>query len=290
MVNGTSIFQHLKENKDDIYLIAEIGINHNGDMDITKKLIDASYACGWHCVKFQKRNPDVCVPDDQKNIKRDTPWGEMTYLEYKYKVEFEKDEYDQIQNYCKDKPILWTASVWDLDSLEFMSNYEVPFLKIPSAHLTNLELIKECAATNIPILISTGMSDWGMIDDAVELLEIANTEYAILHCNSTYPAPHEDLNLNVILEMKDRYDCIIGYSGHEYDLVPSQTAAALGARIIERHVTLDHTMWGTDQSASLEVHAMDLLSKRLRGIAKMLGGREKIITESEVPVMKKLRG
>ena len=290
MGNDTSIFEHLKANKDETYLIAEIGINHNGDMNITKKLIDASYACGWHCVKFQKRNPDVCVPDDQKNIKRDTPWGEMTYLDYKYKVEFEKEEYDEIDRYCQDKPILWTASVWDLDSLEFMANYKIPFLKIPSAHLTNLELIKACAMTNVPILISTGMSDWQMVDDAVEILEKANTEYSILHCNSTYPAPHEDLNLNVILEMKNRYDCIIGYSGHEYDLVPSQTAVAIGARIIERHITLDHTMWGTDQSASLEVHAMDLLSKRLRGITKMLGGKEKVITASEIPVMKKLRG
>ncbi len=290
MASEESIFKQLEANKDETYLIAEIGINHNGDINIAKKLIDASFACGWHCVKFQKRNPDVCVPEDQKGIKRDTPWGEMTYLDYKYKVEFERSEYDEIERYCKDKPIAWTTSVWDLDSLKFMTNYEVPFIKIPSAHLTNLDLIKESAMSGIPIIISTGMSDWKMIDAAVDILEKSNTEYSILHCNSTYPAPHEDLNLNVILEMKNRYDCIIGYSGHEYDLVPSQTAVAIGARIIERHVTLDHTMWGTDQSSSLEVHAMDLLSKRLRGITKMLGGNEKIITASEIPVMEKLRG
>jgi len=286
----TNIFKQLKDNPDEIYLIAEIGINHNGDLGIAKRLIDASFACGWDCVKFQKRNPEICVPEDQKLIRRNTPWGEMTYIEYKHKVEFQENEYNEIDRYCKDKPILWTASVWDLDSLDFMTDYEVPFLKIPSAHLTNISLIEACVKTKIPILISTGMSDWKMIDDAVDILEKGAASYAILHCNSTYPAPHQDLNLNVILEMKNRYDCIIGYSGHEYDLVPSQTAATLGARIIERHVTLDHNMWGTDQSASLEVHAMDLLKKRLTVINQMLGTREKVITDSEQEVQKKLKG
>ena len=285
----TNILKQLETN-DDIYLIAEIGINHNGDLAIAKRLIDASYACGWDCVKFQKRNPEVCVPEDQKLIKRDTPWGEMTYIDYKYKVEFQKAEYDEISKYCNEKPILWTTSVWDIDSLEFMAQYEVPFLKVPSAHLTNLSLIEECAKTQVPLILSTGMSNWKMIDEALNIIEKTNSDYALLHCNSTYPAPHEELNLNVIIEMKDRYDCIIGYSGHEFDLVPTQTAATLGARIIERHVTLDHNMWGTDQSASLEVHAMDLLKKRLSSINQMLGTREKIITESEKEVLKKLRG
>lgn len=288
-MENENIIKQLTDNPNDIYLIAEIGINHNGEIDVAKKLIDASYACNWDCVKFQKRNPEVCVPEDQKLIKRDTPWGEMTYIEYKHKVEFESEEYNEIDRYCLEKPIPWTVSVWDLDSLNFISDYKVPFIKIPSAHLTNLSLIQETAKTKVPIIISTGMSDWKMVDDAVEILEKANTEYSILHCNSTYPASHEDLNLNVILEMKNRYDCIIGYSGHEYDLAPSQTAVSIGARIIERHVTLDHTMWGTDQSASLEVHAMDLLNKRLRSITKMLGGKEKVITASEIPVMKNLR-
>ena len=171
MASEESIFKQLEANKDETYLIAEIGINHNGDINIAKKLIDASFACGWHCVKFQKRNPDVCVPEDQKGIKRDAPWGEMTYLDYKYKVEFERSEYDEIERYCKDKPIAWTTSVWDLDSLKFMTNYEVPFIKIPSAHLTNLDLIKESAMSGIPIIISTGMSDWKMIDAAVDILE-----------------------------------------------------------------------------------------------------------------------
>jgi len=272
------------------YLIAEIGINHNGDLDIAKKLIDATNACGWHCAKFQKRNPDICVPEDQKNIIRETPWGKMTYLDYKYKVEFEKKEYDIINSYCSDKSIAWTASVWDQDSLNFVCNYSVPFIKIPSAHITNKELIIECAKTKIPLIISTGMSDWKIIDEAVEIITKFTTQFVVLHCNSTYPAPQDELNLNVIPEMKKRYDCMIGYSGHEYNLEPSVLAATLGAKIIERHVTLDHNMWGTDQGSSLEVHAMDLLRKRLKNIKKILGGKNKFITNSEKPVMKKLRG
>ncbi|MBC8227831.1 MAG: N-acetylneuraminate synthase family protein [Gammaproteobacteria bacterium] len=290
MTTKNNIFQYLKDNNDAVYLIAEIGINHNGDMSIAKKLIDASHACGWDCVKFQKRNPDVCVPEDQKLIKRDTPWGEMTYIDYKYKVEFEEKEYNEIDKYCKEKPILWTTSVWDLDSLAFMEQYDVPFLKIPSAHLTNLELIEETAKTGIPIIVSSGMSDWKMIENAIKVLEKNNAEYSLLHCNSTYPAPHDELNLNVIVEMQKRYDCIIGYSGHEYDLTPSQVAVTLGARIIERHITINHNMWGTDQSASLEVNAMDLLNKRLVDIRSMMGVSEKFITESEKEVIKKLRG
>ena len=272
------------------YLIAEIGINHNGDIDIAKRLIDATNACNWHCAKFQKRNPDVCVPDKQKSKMRSTPWGEMTYLEYKYKVEFEKTEYDIINKYCLEKPLPWTVSIWDIDSLNFIKDYDVPFIKIPSAHITNRELLAETAKSNIPIIISTGMSTWEIIDDAVKILDDNSAEYAILHCNSTYPAPHGELNLNIIPIMKERYNCVVGYSGHEYDLDPSVVAVAMGAEIIERHITLDHNMWGTDHKSSLEIHAMDLLSKRIADIHGMLGGSEKIITESEKLVMKKLRG
>ena len=275
---------------DDPYLIAEIGINHNGDINIAKRLIDATSACGWHCAKFQKRNPDVCVPENQKLVKRNTPWGEMTYLDYKYKIEFGKEEYIYIDNYCREKAVSWSVSVWDFDSLEFIKNYNVPFIKIPSAKITNIELLRESAKLNIPIIISTGMSTWKIVDSAVETLERGNAKYAILHCNSTYPAPHKELNLNVIPAMKDRYNCIIGYSGHEHDLEPSVLAVALGAEIIERHVTLDHNMWGTDQKSSLEVHAMDLLKKRLNNISQILGDKEKKITDSEKLVINKLRG
>ena len=272
------------------YLIAEIGINHNGDINVAKKLIDATNSCGWHCAKFQKRNPDICVPEGQKSTMRSTPWGEMTYLEYKYKVEFEKEEYDIISQYCFEKSLPWTVSIWDIDSLNFIADYDVPFIKIPSAHITNRELLIETAKSHIPTIISTGMSTWKIIDDAVKILDDNNAEYAILHCNSTYPAPHNELNLNIIPIMKERYDCIIGYSGHEYDLDPSVVAVAMGAKIIERHITLDHNMWGTDHKSSLEVHAMDLLGKRISDIDNMLGSSEKIITDSEKIVMKKLRG
>ena len=276
--------------KDEVYLIAEIGINHNGDINIAKKLIDATNACGWHCAKFQKRNPDVCVPENQKLVKRNTPWGEMTYLDYKYKIEFGEQEYIQIDNYCREKPLSWSVSVWDIDSLEFTNNFNLPFIKIPSAKITNIELLRESAKLNIPIIISTGMSTWKIVDSAVEILEQGNADYAILHCNSTYPAPHKELNLNIIPAMKDRYNCVIGYSGHEHDLEPSVLAVALGAEILERHVTLDHNMWGTDQNSSLEVHAMDLLKKRLKGVKSMIGDKDKKITDSEKLVMKKLRG
>ena len=272
------------------YLIAEIGINHNGDMNIAKKLIDASNACEWNCVKFQKRDPNLCVPEDQKQVPRETPWGMMAYIDYKHKIEFQQKEYEIIDIYCKEKPINWTASVWDLNSLEFMMNFDVPFIKIPSAQLTNHELVSELAQSNKPIIISTGMSTWGMIDSVVEILEKENSEYAILHCNSTYPAPDNELNLNVIPIMAERYKCIIGYSGHEYGLEPAVLAVSLGAKIIEKHITLDHNMWGTDQESSLEVHAMNMLRKRLEKVIEILGSTEKIITPSEELVMKKLRG
>ncbi len=271
------------------YLIAEIGINHNGDMNIAKKLIDAAYLFSWDCAKFQKRNPNICVPEHQKGVIRNTPWGRMTYLEYKYKMEFGKKEYDYIKKYCGQKPIDWTASVWDLDSLEFILQYDVPFIKVPSAHITNLDLIKKVSESGVPLLLSTGMSNWEIVDNAVNIIEKAKSKYALLHCNSSYPAPIDQLNLNNIPAMIERYDCPIGYSGHEYDLEPSAVAVVLGATIIERHITVDHNMWGTDHKSSIEIPAMDSLQKRLYNINKMLGSREKNISESEKSIIKKLR-
>lgn len=274
-----------------VYMIAEIGINHNGSIEITKKLIDAAYACNWHCVKFQKRTPEVCVPEHQKNVMRDTPWGKMTYLEYRYKVEFEEKEYSYIDKYCKEKPIAWTASPWDLGSLEFILKYDVPFIKIPSAKLTEVEFLKSAAESGKPVILSTGMSTVEEIDAAVDLLEKhSKGDYALMHTNSTYPTPPEELNLLAINFLKDRYKCVVGYSGHEYDLEPTVVAVALGAKIIERHVTLDHNMWGSDHFASLEVHAMDMLYKRIKNIDVMLGDGIKKLTPKEMEVRKKLRG
>ena len=251
-------FKKLEDLKEP-YLIAEIGINHNGDIDKAKKLIDATNACGWDCVKFQKRDPDLCVPEHQKQVSKETPWGVMSYINYKHKIEFQQKEYEIIDAYCQQKPIDWTASVWDVNSLEFVLQFDVPFIKIPSAHFTNKKLIEAIAVKDQYYILSTGMTNWDMIDEIVNILEQKKTRFALLHCNSTYPAPSDELNLSVIPEMKKRYGCIIGYSGHEYDLEPSILAMALGAEIIERHITLDHRMWGTDQSSSLEVHAMNLL-------------------------------
>ena len=271
------------------YFIGEIGINHNGNTQITKRLIDAANACQWDCVKFQKRNPDVCVPEHQKSIMRDTPWGRMSYLDYKYKVEFGKKEYDMIDKYSKEKPIDWTASVWDLDSLNFMRQYDVPFLKIPSALITNTELLVETAKTKIPLVISTGMSTLEEIDNAVNLIMKNGVNPIIMHCNSSYPTPKKELNLRVIETLKKRYGTEIGYSGHEEDLEPTVIAVSLGAKLIERHITISHDMWGTDQKSSLEVIAMDMLRKRCMEVEDMLGSYDKVVTPSELPIRKKLR-
>jgi N-acetylneuraminate synthase len=274
-----------------VYMIAEIGLNHNGDLQIAKKLIDASFATNWDCVKFQKRTPEICVPEHQKTVMRDTPWGRMTYLEYRYRVEFEKGQYDYIDRYCREKPIAWTASIWDLKSLEFLLQYDIPFIKIPSAKLTESEFLVESGKSGKPVVLSTGMSKVEEIDAAVEILEkYAKSNYVLMHTNSSYPAPHEELNLRVINFLKERYKCIVGYSGHEYDLEPSVIAVSLGADLIERHVTLDHNMWGSDHFASLEVHAMDMLRKRIKTMSEMLGDGIKKITEKELEVRKKLRG
>jgi len=277
--------------KKDIYIIAEIGINHNGDLAIAKKLIDIAKVAGCDVVKFQKRNPDVCVPEHQKSVMRDTPWGKMTYLEYKYKVEFEKKEYDEIDTYCKNKQIDWTASPWDLDSLNFLNKYDVPFIKIPSALLTDIELIKESTKTGKKVIISTGMSTIEEVDTAVDAIkEInSNASYAILHCNSTYPAPNDELNLKCIQTLKDRYECEVGYSGHEFGLTTTIASICLGATIIERHITLDRTMWGTDQMCSVEPQGLIKLVRGVRELNNALGDGVKVVTETEKPIRDKLR-
>ncbi|MCK5579895.1 MAG: N-acetylneuraminate synthase family protein [Candidatus Omnitrophica bacterium] len=272
------------------YLIAEIGINHNGDMQIAKQLIDGTFACSWDCVKFQKRNPEVCVPDKQKNIERDTPWGRMTYLEYKYRIEFEKKQFDYIDGYCREKPIDWTMSVWDVDSLRFAAQYDLPFIKIPSAHLANYDLLKEACMTKLPVILSTGMSTLEELDQAVEVLEKFSSQYVLLHCNSSYPAKTEELNLRMIPKLKERYGCVVGYSGHEYGLEPTVIAVAMGAMVIERHITLDHSMWGTDQHSSIEIQGMDKLFKHVNAASVTLGDGEKYVYESEKSVRMKLRG
>lgn len=278
--------------KKKVYFIAEIGINHNGDVNIAKKLIDASFAIGWDCVKFQKRNPDVSVPDHQKNVIRDTPWGSMTYLEYKKKIEFNLEQYREIDNYCntKNPKIDWSLSVWDIDSANFSKEFDLPFIKIPSAHLNNIPLLDYLTNINKPILLSTGMSTLDEIDESVNLFESKKVDYALMHCNSSYPTPMDELNLSLIPFLKNRYNCIVGYSGHEYNLEPTIVAITLGAQIVERHITLDHNMWGTDHSSSLEIDGMDKLFNRAKDIKRMIGKPDKKVTKSEVEIRKKLRG
>lgn len=272
------------------YFVAEIGINHNGDIQIAKRLIDAAFACGWDCVKFQKHEPDICVPEDQKNKIVETPWGRMTYLEYKKKIEFGKAEYELIDRYCSLKPIPWTASVWDFVSLEFISEYKLPFIKIPSAHMTNYELVEKAAKTKIPLVVSTGMSTLEEVDKCVDLLDRYSSSFVLMHTNSAYPTPYKEINLKIIQMFMERYKCLVGYSGHEYGLEASVMAVALGAVIIERHITLDHDMWGTDQKASIEIGGMDKLLRRAKSVSDFLGSSEKKVMSSEFPVREKLRG
>ncbi len=279
------------------YIIAEIGINHNGDLKNALRLIDIAAAAGCDAVKFQKRNPDVCVPEHQKNIIRDTPWGQMTYLEYKYKVEFEKAEYDIIDAHCKSHGIEWSASPWDMDSLEFLKQYDVPFLKVPSAMLTNDELLEGCVASGKRVIFSTGMSTKEEIDHAVMVLRKAKLVHnnphkiGLLHCNSTYPAPINELNLAGIQTLQNEYvDFEIGYSGHEFRLGTTVAAVYLGASIIERHITLDRQMWGSDHLASVEPQGLFKLVSGIRELEQAYGDGVIQVTESEKPVRAKLRG
>lgn len=279
------------------YIIAEIGINHNGDLKNALRLIDIAAAAGCDAVKFQKRNPDVCVPEHQKNIMRDTPWGQMTYLDYKYKVEFEAPEYNAIAAHCEAHGIEWSASPWDMDSLEFLKKYDVPFLKVPSAMLTNDELLEGCVASGKRVIFSTGMSTKEEIDHAVMVLRKAKLVHSnphkigLLHCNSTYPAPINELNLSGIQTLQTEYpDFEIGYSGHEFRLGTTVAAVYLGASIIERHITLDRQMWGSDHLASVEPQGLFKLVSGIRELEEAYGDGIIQVTESEKPVRAKLRG
>ena len=260
-------------------LIAEIGINHNGDIEICKNLIFCAKQSGFNYVKIQKRNPDKCVPEEQKNKMRETPWGTMTYLEYKKKIEFNDDQIKELLRYANEINITMFASVWDIDSADLMAKY-TKIGKIPSALITDLELCAYSREKFDTLIISTGMSTEDEIETCVQIC----SPNVVMHSNSTYPCPPEDLNLRYITWLKDKYsDREIGYSGHETGIAVSLAAVSLGATSLERHITLDHNMWGTDHKSSLEVHAMDLLKKRIKDVNKMLGGTEKIITPSEEP-------
>lgn len=272
------------------YIIAEIGINHNGSLEIAKHLIDIAAASGCDAVKFQKREPDVCVPEHQKNVMKDTPWGQMTYLEYKHKIEFGKEEYDEIDRYCRERKIAWSASPWDLESLEFLLQYDLPFIKLPSAMITNLELVEACGKSGLKVILSTGMSTLEEVTAAVNVLDRHTEQIAILHCNSTYPAPLDELNLAAIATLRRIFRCEVGYSGHEFRLGTTVAAIYLGATIIERHITLDRTMWGSDHMSSVEPQGLFKLVSGIRELERAYGDGVIGVTDSELPVRKKLRG
>ena len=269
------------------YIIGEIGINHNGDLEIAKKLILAAKEAGVDAVKFQKRTPELCVPEKQRSQMRETPWGYISYLDYRYKVEFGQTEYAEIDHYCKDLGIDWFASAWDIPSIEFIDAYNPPAHKIASALLTDHALLRAYRATGRPLIVSTGMST---IDEIHSAMDILGEENLILcHTTSSYPCPPEELNLRMIQTLKESYHCPIGYSGHEVGLVPTAVAVALGACLVERHITLDRAMWGSDQSASVEPQGIAHLVKYIRVTEKALGDGVKKVYDSEQSSLSKLR-
>ncbi len=270
------------------YVIAEIGINHNGDLGIAKQMIDAAVHAGVDAVKFQKRTPDIATPPDQQAQMRETPWGYITYLEYRYKVEFDEDQYCEIERYCKAKGIAWLASVWDEPSVDFMEKFDTPAYKIPSASLTDYNLIRKARSTGKPLILSTGMSTMEQIHQGVQVAGEENL--VLMHCTSTYPCEPEELNLKMVGTLRREFpNTPIGYSGHEVGLVPSAVAVALGACMVERHLTLDRAMWGSDQAASVEPGGFERLVKYIRVSESALGDGVKKVYESEKSSMKKLR-
>ncbi|MGA7192598.1 MAG: N-acetylneuraminate synthase family protein [Anaerolineales bacterium] len=270
------------------YVIAEIGINHNGDIEIAKQIIDAAVHAGVDAVKFQKRTPDVSTPEAQKTQMRETPWGYITYLDYRHKVEFTADQYHEIDVFCKERNIPWMVSVWDEPAVDFMENFDTPAYKIPSASLTDHKLLKHVRKTGKPMIISTGMSTMDQIQKAVKI--IGEENLVIMHCTSTYPCEPEELNLKMIETLRDEFpNNPIGYSGHEVGLVPSAVAVALGACAVERHITLDRAMWGSDQAASVEPGGFERLVKYIRVAEASVGDGVKKVYDSEKASMKKLR-
>lgn len=270
------------------YIIAEIGINHNGDLEIAKRMIDAAVHAGADAVKFQKRTPEICTPPEQQKQMRETPWGYITYLDYRYKVEFNEEQYREIDRYCREKGIDWMVSVWDEPSVDFMEKFDTPAYKVPSASLTDRNLLKYVRGTGKPMIVSTGMSTMEQIHKGVNA--VGEDNLIIMHCTSTYPCEPEELNLRMIETLRREFpNTPIGYSGHEVGLVPSAIAVAFGACAVERHITLDRAMWGSDQAASVEPGGFERLVKYIRVTEASLGDGIKRVYESEKPSLMKLR-
>lgn len=271
-----------------VYVVGEIGINHNGDLGNAFALIDAAAEAGCDAVKFQKRTPEICTPRDQWDIERDTPWGRMTYIDYRHRVEFGEAEYRSIDEHCAKRGIDWFASPWDTEAVAFLEKFDVPAHKVASASLTDDELLRALRATGRTVVLSTGMSTPKQIRHAVEVLGSDNI--LLCHATSTYPAKAEELNLRVINTLQEEYPNVpIGYSGHETGLQTTLAAVALGATFVERHITLDRAMWGSDQAASVEPGGLARLVRDIRTIETALGDGIKRVYDSELGPMKKLR-
>jgi N-acetylneuraminate synthase len=269
------------------YIVGEIGINHNGDIEVAKQLIDLAKWAGADAIKFQKRTPEIATPPDQRDKMRETPWGYITYLDYRYKVEFGEKEYAEIEKHCKQKGIDWFVSVWDEPSVDFMEKFDTPCYKIPSASLTDHGLLDKVRSTGRPMVLSTGMSTMEQIHDGVKHADMKNL--MLTHTTSSYPCDPEELNLRMIQTLRDTFPCPVGYSGHEVGLVISAVAVAMGASLIERHITLDRAMWGSDQAASVEPGGLQKLVKYIRVTEQSLGNGVKQVYESEKPSLQKLR-
>jgi N-acetylneuraminate synthase len=269
------------------YIVAEIGINHNGDIGIAKELIQAGRHAGVDAVKFQKRTPELCVPPEQRNQMRETPWGYISYLDYRYKVEFTETEYDEIDRFARENSMDWFASVWDEPSVDFLEKYNPIAYKVPSASLTDNGLLKHLRTTGRPLILSTGMSTLDQIKSAVNL--IGEHDLIITHTTSSYPCDPYELNLRMIHTLRDMFNCPIGYSGHEVGLVTSAVAVGLGACLVERHITLDRALWGSDQAASVEPGGFERLVKYIRVTEAAIGDGVKKVYDSEMSSLRKLR-
>ncbi len=271
-----------------VFIIAEIGINHNGDLDITKEMIDGAVAAGCDAVKFQKRTVDEVYSKADLDRPRESPWG-TTNREQKYGLEFGKEEYDEIDRYCKQVGIEWFASAWDLESQKFLQQYDLKYNKIASAMLTYKDLVVEVAKERKHTFISTGMSDMQQIRDVISVFKQYKCPFSLMHCNSTYPMKNEDANLRVMKTLRESFNCLVGYSGHETGRVVSTAAVAMGATCIERHITLDKTMYGSDQPASIELDDLKRLVKDIRTVELAFGSPEKRVLDTEIPIRDKLR-
>ena len=287
MAKELKIGKHVIGTGHPTYIIAEIGINHNGDIKIAEEMIRAAKNVGVSAVKFQKRTPLLCVPPEERSKMRETPWGYISYLEYREHVEFGQAEYARIDELCKELDIDWFASVWDEEAIDFLEQFDPIAYKVPSAALTDTGLVDKLNATGRPIILSTGMSTMEQIRKSVAHFDM--DRLAITHATSAYPCDPKELNLRMVETLAREFDCPVGYSGHETGLIPTVVAVGLGATIVERHFTLDRAMWGTDQSASVEPNGMARLVKYIRVTEQALGVGVKKVYDSELPSLNKLR-